>query len=82
MRDRRIGYRIHMRFTVRRLMAAMVCFSLALGLVHDAEYVDWEVGETPWATWACIVALALLAFAVMVMQIVDTKNRWCGHRHG
>jgi heme exporter protein D len=64
-----------MRFTVRRLMAAMVWFALALGLVHDMKYVDTKVGETPWATWACLVAFALLGVAVLVVQIVDMKNR-------
>jgi hypothetical protein len=52
MRALGVRYRVRVRFTVWRLMSAVVCFGLALGVRHDAEYTDWEAGETPWVILA------------------------------
>jgi hypothetical protein len=74
MRVSGVRYRVRMRFTVRRLMVALICFGLAFGVMHDAMYVNVEAGEIPWASVACTVVSSLLAFALIGMKIVQFKN--------
>ena len=33
-------YRVRVSFTMWRLMAAMACFCVVMGLIHDAEYTE------------------------------------------
>lgn len=80
MRVSGVRYRVRLRLTIRRLMAALVCFGLTFGVIHDAIYVDGEAGEIPWATMACVVVSSLLAFAVIAVKIVRFKNVFSEYR--
>jgi hypothetical protein len=70
MRAPSVRYRVRVRFTVRRLIAAVACFGLVLGLVHDAGSVDdWEK-EIPWSLVAGALIFCLLSAAAIGVQII------------
>jgi hypothetical protein len=64
----RVRYRVRVRFAVWRLMSAVACFSLVLGLVHDAV-IDWEK-EVPWSVMAAWLVFCLLVAAMIGIELI------------
>jgi hypothetical protein len=73
MRALRVRYRIRLRFTVWRLLAAIACFGIVLALIHDAANAE-QAGATPLAIAACLLAIALLSVVAIGGPILRIKQ--------
>jgi hypothetical protein len=64
-------YHVRLRFTVWRLLAAIACFGLVLGMIHDAVYT--KEGEV---LWSLVVGGAILYLFLAAMIVVPILNRF------
>jgi len=67
-------YRVRVRFTVWRMMAAVACLGLVLGLVHEAVYDDGRTDGIPLAAWAWLLVFGVCLLAAVIgiaLRIVD-----------
>ena len=60
-------YRVRLSFTVWRLMAAMACFCLVLGMIHDAEHTKKD--EMGWSLVVAAVIFYLFLGALIVVPL-------------
>jgi hypothetical protein len=77
MRSSRMRYRVRLRFTVWRLLAAVACFGLVLGMIHDAEYT--KQGEVLWSLIVGGAIFYLLLAALIAVPILKLVHFLATH---
>jgi hypothetical protein len=64
-------FRVRLRFTVWRLLAAIACFGLVLGMIHDAAYTkDEEIPRSLVVGMAILYLLLAAIIAVPMLKLV------------